>query len=397
MNFRRFYILGFSVVCANSMVTMFLSLYLKSIGLSEYNIGGLVGTFHIMIPVMVLALGFISDRFSCRRMILAGSLLSFFYCIAMPQIESVMLMAVLVAVGGIGLTLSFITINILFLKIVPKEGRGKKVSKFVASLTSGYAVGSAISSIMIRHFLLPVQTIFYGALFLHVLCFLLALKLPEVPIERFPLIKYFHDMKRFPVFCLALIAFSLGFHWGSESFGTVRFLDEHIGADGLRMAIFFLGTGIALAAFSRLAGHLIDTREGFVRYLVFGMVVSGLMHALTSLARTWPQFMILRVLHTCGDGFVIFSVPMLVSLAFPSGRMGGNYGFNRTMTNIGSAIGSAFSGFIAARYFLGTPFIITGLFQVVVGGVIWLLGRHLHVTAIQNFPPERNPAPAAGE
>jgi len=101
------------------------------------------------------------------------------------------------------------------------------------------------------------------------------------------------------------------------------------------------------------------------------------MHFLTNWTRTFMPFLIVRTIHTCGDGFVTFAVPMLVSLAFASERLGGNYGFNRTINSIGAALGSALSGFLAARYNLGTPFLVTGFFAMAAAAAIWFTRRHL--------------------
>lgn len=377
MKYLRFYIFGFSMVCANSMVSMFLSLYLKSSGVSEVTIGGLLGTRHLMMPLVIFLLGFMADRISCKRLMLTGTSLMIIYCITMPHLHRTWTMSIGVGVEGIGLTLSFITANVLFLKVVQKKGKGKYLAIFVTAMTSGYAIGSSISSILLREFNLSPYFIFYAALPFHLTCFITALKMKEAPIEKFPLVKYFHDMKRFPVFCLATIAFSLGMHWGSEKFGTVRYLDEIIGATGFQMASMFLLTGITLAIFSRMAGSVIDNEKNFIPYLVFGIGFSGLMHALTSISRTFSSFLILRMLHTVGDSFIVFGIPMLVSMAFPRGRMGGNYGFNRTINSIGSTVGTAISGVLVVHFFLGTPFLVTGALQVVTAGWIWMVRNHM--------------------
>jgi len=377
MKFIRFYLYGFFIVGANSMVSIFLSLYLKQQGVSESVIGNLLGINQIMMPIVMLSLGMIADRISCRRMIMAGSLISIFFCSAMPSLKNTSLMTLAVCLDGIGINLAFITINILFIKIIPVENRGKRMAFMIGSQQAGYAIGSAISSLLLRNFNLDPVTIFYGALPGHAICFFLALKLQEAPIERFPLGHYLHDMRRIPAICLALVTFTLGLHWGSERFVTVRFMDEVLGAKGMAMAALFLVSGLTLAASSRLGGRIIDTREDFVTFLSFGMLVSGLMHALCNWTLNYPLFLLARILHTMGDGIVTFGVPMLVSQAFPSGRMGGNYGFNRMINSIGAALGSWISGFLAARYFIGSSFVATGLIQLASALVIWAMRNHL--------------------
>lgn len=364
------------------MVIMFLSLFLKTRGVDEVTIGALVGAYSLMMPIVILGFGFLADRVSCRRLILIGSAISMFHCLLMPHLNNMFLMSIIIALGGIGITLAFIISHILFLKILGTNKRGKRLSLFVAAMTSGYAIGSAICSVFVHELSLPVGIIFYLAFPFHLIAFIIALRLPEVPVERFPLTQYFHDLNRLPVLCLALIAFSLGTHWGSETFSIVRFLESDLQATGFQIAGFFILTGVTLSLFSRLGGHVIDTKGHLVGILVPGLIVSGFFHGITGLSRTYSQFLLFRVLHTCGDGAVNFAVPMFVSMVFVSSRMGGTFGFNRTIIGFGTAVGSAFAGLMVTRYSMGSPFIATGVFQIIIAGIVWLMRSHLPVAKV---------------
>jgi MFS family permease len=377
MKALRFYIYGFCNLCGSSMVVMFLSLYLKSLNVDESKIGGILGVYHAVMPLVVLSVGILADRLSCKSLIITGSLISLIYCALMPHLKDFSIIISTVCLGGIGVTLSYISINVLFLKTVPTKNKGKLLSIFIASMTTGYAVGSALSSILVRELNLPLSSIFYFGAFFHLVSIITAAGLPEAAIDRFPMIKYFHDIKQIPVFCLALLAFSNGFHWGAESFSIVRMMVEKFNARGYEMAFLFIGTGISLGVFSRIAGHLVENHGGFVKFLIFGLVLSGVMQTVTAWAGGFTEFLIFRVLHTCGDGFMLLGLTMLLSLIFPTGRMGGNYGFNRTINNLGSAISGALAGILVARYSLVTPFIVTGLFQIFSALIIWFLKGHL--------------------
>jgi DHA1 family multidrug resistance protein-like MFS transporter len=380
----RFCINVFCTIGAGSVVVMFLSLYLKTRQVGDVNIGGILGTYQIFMPLVILFFGLIADLVSCRRLAMLGSLVAAVCCFAMPLINNVYLLGLAVAISGIGFFLSFITVSVLFLKIVSEEKRGKNLSIFVASMTAGYAIGSAITSLLIRELPLPVESIFFVAASMYFVAFLAAIGLPEAPIERFPIIKYLHDTKSIPVLLIALTAFSVGTHGGAESVVLVRFMDEILVTRGLYMAAFFVLTGTTLSLFSRISGHLADSHGKIVKILIPGMLVSGLFQATTNWADTFPQFLIMRLLHTCGDGAIIFSVTMLISLVFTSARMGGNYGFNRTIKILGTAAGAAVSGFLVARYSLGIPFLASGVFQMGAACIIWMLRHHLPVAQVDH-------------
>jgi MFS family permease len=377
MKYLRFHIFIFCTACAGSSVVMFLSPYLKSRGMSDGEVGGLLSTYHIMMPLVMLAFGLMADRVSCRLLVVLGSVMSVLYCSLMPHTENIYLISILMILGGIGGSMCFVTGYILFLKSLDKAQRGRHLSIFVACTTTGYALGTMISSILIYDFDLPLAAIFHISMPLYFTSFLAATRLPEAPIERFPLIKYFHDLNRPPVFCVVLLSFTMGMHFGSESFAMVRFMTDSIAASGKQMAVYFVFMGITMATFSRIAGHVMDTQGRIARILVLAMTVSGLFHIATYWSNTFPQFLLTRLIHTSADGVLIFSMPMLVRLVFSSGRMGGNYGFSRTINSIGVALGTAISGFLVARFSLGIPFVAAGLFQICSAGVLWSLRGRL--------------------
>lgn len=386
-----FYTIGFCIVCGNSAMVMFLSLFFKRKGISEEMIGGLLGIYNIMLPIVILILGLVSDRMSCKKLVLFGCLIFMLYSLIMPTLDSVYLIGMAKIIGGIGITLSFIPLNILFLKILDGKNKGKRLALFVSIMTIGYAVGSSLSSLAISQYKLPVVSIFYLAFPFIFTAFVLSFKLPEAPIEKFPLIKYFHDMNQAPVFCIAIISFAVGIHWGSENFVTVRFLSDYLKTSGYLMAFYFISTAMAMYYFSNKAGKLMDRKGNFLNMLIWGIIASGAFHAVTKYATTFTEFYIAQVLHTCGDGIVIFFVPMLIKMVFSSSRIGGNFGFNRTVTALGSTSGVVLSGYIVQRYFIGDPFFVTGIIQVFSGIVILLLKNHIPVHKAEIITPTAIP------
>lgn len=303
---------------AGTMILMFLSLYLKNKGIDEAEIGGLLGTYHLMMPIVILFFGILADRISCRQLILAGAIISAVYCAAMPFVESTYLMGIFIAIGGIGHTLSYITVYTLFLKNLGNQsnGKGKSLSIFVSSTAAGYASCTMLCSLLVRQFNFSPEIIFYAGFPLHLISLFVALKLPEAKVEKFPLIEYFHEAKQVPAFCIILVAFAIGVHFGSETFAIVRFMDEVIMAKGYEMALYFLCTGICLSAFSRIGGKLFDYHGKIAMIVIPGLLLSSIFHILTTWAGGFYQLLFIRMIHTCGDGMVLFSIPMLVRMGF---------------------------------------------------------------------------------
>ncbi len=372
----RFYLFNFCIATANSMIGMYLSHYLAIRGITEERIGELLSIYHLSLPLVVLVFGFLSDRIRCRPMILLGSLFSIAYCALMPRLSDVRLMACAIALGGIGVTLSMTAANVLFLKSLGSASKGRNLSRFVAANLVGYCLGTATSAILVLEPPYRSAAIFHAALPLQVVCFIVALGLPHAPMERFPIVQYFKDMVRLPVFCLALITFTVGIHFGTENFALVRFMDEHLHMRGLEIAVYFLIVGVAMPLSSRWGGHLFDARGRIVSMVVLSMLVSGLSLATVSIADGFWPYLVIRLFHTGADGMLIFGIQMYVSMVFVSGRVGGNYGFNRTLSSLGASLGAAVTGFLVGASGLATPFWAAGATQAGMAGMLWVLVRH---------------------
>lgn len=372
MKYIKFYLLIFFTTGAYSIIMMFLSLYLKTKNINEINIGGLMGTYNLMLPIVILFLGFLSDRISCKKLIFLGSTISFTYCLFMPIVDKISILTILLSLGGIGYTLSYISTNVLFLKTVEGEKHGKHLSIFVASTTGGYAIGSALMSILVKNIGVPVDYIFYITVPIYFITIILSLTLPEAKIEKFPIASYYHDIRQIPLLCIAILSFAIGQHWGAESYIIIRFMEE-ISSSGIQMALFFIVTGLSMITLSRLSGHIVKNQQTLVRIIIPGMIISSFFHIITYWVSNFPQFLFVRFLHTCGDGIVNFCIPMWVSIIFIKSRIGGNFGFSRTINSFGVVLGNILTGFLAARFSLKSSFLATGFIQIFAAGIVWWL------------------------
>lgn len=369
----RFYLFAFCLAMGNSTIGMYLSLYFASRNLPEDHIGGLLSVYYLALPVVMIVLGLLSDRLPCRPMILIGTALSVFYCVLLPQLSDVRLLAAVMALAGIGWTLATLSGNVLFLKTLGERERGRRLSLWVGASLAGYSLGTAASAILVCQLPLPPAVIFHAALPFYALSFALALGLPHAPIERFPVVEYFRDIYRLPVFCLALITFTVGIHFGAEHYALVRFMDETLALSGYQIAAYFLVVSVAMPLASRWAGHAMDARGRLLPILVLAMMVSGFSLIAVAFAHGPVAFFLVRLVHVAADGVLIFCTQMFVSMIFVAGRVGGNYGFNRTINSLGSSAGVGLTGFLVGAWGLATPFWVAGCVQALVAVLIWAL------------------------
>ncbi|MBE7559375.1 MFS transporter [bacterium] len=378
----RFYLFAFCLSMGNSIIGMYLSLYFASRGIPEDRIGGLLSVYYLALPMVVLVLGLLTDRMPCRPLILCGAALSVLYCVLLPRLSDVRALALVMAMAGVGWTLATLSGNVLLLKSLEREARGRRLSLWVGASLAGYSLGTAASAILVCQLRLPPEIIFHTALPFYALSFALALGLPHAPIERFPLAQYVRDVARLPVFCLALLTFTVGIHFGTEHYALVRFMDDTLSLAGYEIAAYFLVVSVAMPLASRWAGHAIDARRRLVPILVLAMMVSGLSLALVAGTTGLGGFFFVRLVHVAADGVLIFGTQMFVSMIFVAGRVGGNYGFNRTVNSLGSSAGAALTGWLVGAYGLSTPFWVAGVIQAAMAALLWaLLSRRAHLTS----------------
>ena len=392
-----FYLYALCLSMSNSLIGMYLAWFLKSRGIAEEHIGQIMFTYYLMQPVVVCLFGFLTDRMSSRPLLVLGSLLSIGYCATMPQVTEARTMALLIMAAGTGITLSTISSGVLFLKSLPGERRGRALSLFVGMSLFGYSTGTSLSALLIDRLPLPPSTIFYAALPLHVICLVVSFRLPAAKLERFPVIEYLADLRRVPVFALGLLTFAVGIHFGTEHTVLVRFMAESLRLSGLQIFFYFILVGIGMPIASRWAGHLTDTHGRVMDFMIPAMILSGLSLALVAATAGMTSFVAVRMVHIAADGVLIFGIQMLVSLVFVSSRMGGNYGFNRTISSVGASLGALLAGYTVARHGLGGPLVVAGLLQVGAALLLLPLRRRMPTAQLATpvVPPVPTPEPMA--
>jgi MFS family permease len=87
----------------------------------------------------------------------------------------------------------------------------------------------------------------------------------------------------------------------------------------------------------------------------------------------------IRYLHIIGDAIVLWTLAYFISLIFPSARLGGNYGFTRVVTTLGTSLGAFGFGQVMAHGGYSLPFYLSGIFEIAVA--LFLLSQWRHMTA----------------
>ena len=125
-------------------VVTLLPLYAKNLGMEAFHVGMLLAIFAIMFIILQLRIGALSDKIGRRIPIAAGLSLGIVSLVILPSVATFALLAVVMALYGIGYGMLFPSISALVADhTIPKE-RGMATGIFHALLTAGVAIGAPL-------------------------------------------------------------------------------------------------------------------------------------------------------------------------------------------------------------------------------------------------------------
>lgn len=338
-----FFICSFLLLFVHWMIFAFLPIFLKSIGLTDYHIGIVIGVFSISSILVVLPAGFLSDIISPKKIAMASSFLFILYIIGLSRFHGYYQLIILAFVGGIGYSALNIILYSLFLKVMGFELRGKKIAFFQAGAYIGFGCGPLAGGLVVQYFS-------FSALFIAAMIFSVALFAVTFLLKDSDSLKVEHSVPSIKLTdskIVLLLAISLVYatHFGVEQISFSLLMKEKLGFTGNRIGMVFFILGIWMALLSPVAGHSFDKSRNITKLLITGLVSSSLFQIATGFVTSFEQVIIIRVLHTLGDAFVILSIGILTSELFPEQRMGGVTSIVNITRTLGIFLGNIGSGF----------------------------------------------------
>jgi MFS family permease len=343
------------------MVFFYLPVYLRTINISNVEIGVLIGVFSFVTPVLAFFFGFLSDRLSSRRLIQLGtglvtlSLCGFYFA------GSFLFLFPIFIIAGAGTTVFLISLDSLYLKHFKGGKNGMKLAILMFSGHLGFSLGPLTGGLIID--LLGEKGVFLAGIVIMLLLLIITTKIGDVPLVKFTLAQYKEDIKKKEVLFLILIALIVGFHFGAERTSLALFMDR-IALSAWEIATVFGIAGLWLGIFSLICGYAFGTRKRILALLPLGLAITGIFQALTPLADSYFTMIIVRVLHVSGDAFLILSSAVVISTVFLRDRMGGGLGLMMTIRAGGTFLGALISGYLNAIYGYHIPLIVSGILLI---------------------------------
>ena len=125
-------------------VVTLLPLYVKGLGMEVFHVGMLLAIFAIMFIILQLPTGALSDKVGRRIPIAAGLSLGVVSLVILPSVATFALLAVVMALYGIGYGMLFPSISALVADHTIPEEHGMATGIFHALLTAGVAIGAPL-------------------------------------------------------------------------------------------------------------------------------------------------------------------------------------------------------------------------------------------------------------
>lgn len=338
----------------------FLPIYLTNLGVAGNHLGFILGMYPLAGLGFIIPFGVLADRLSPKKVLYAGASCMLIHIVMLKFALAECLIFFATFVGGLGLNIFQTVLFALYLKVIPEDHRGLRVSIFQMGFFLGFGVGPLIGGYLWNSggydLILKISTYVFLVL---IVCYAL---LPEGSINRFSWSEYREDVFQKKTLLFLAVYFVYALHFGVEHTGFSMLMKKELLFSAREIGLVYLAVGLWMTLLAPLTGHQFDIHPRITPFLVGGMVVSSVFHIATAFADSVNRMILVRILHTLGDSPVIFATGLLTSTLFPQRRLGGNSAVVQTVRTVGVFTGNAMTGIIASYTGYGGAFIYTGIF-----------------------------------
>jgi MFS family permease len=341
------------------MVLAYLPLILKSYDYSDQQIGFAVGLNSLSSLILVLPFGVFSDHFSPKKSLTIGALCFSGYFLLLMTVKDFYAVCGTLILGGLGAAAIRVVSMSLYLKLIDRTNRGKKVAFLHLGGYLGFGLGPLLGGYLYETFgPAPLMGL---AFTLSTLIVLLTFFLEDAPPVVFSFKDYKTDVKGVDALFLIALVFFLGTHFGAEQSSISLLMNQTIGLGKGQIGVVFFVLGAWMALLVPFAGRLLDRKQKVFLLLLVGLLISSAFQFITPFATSLLGLMAIRMIHTMGDTLAILESDVLTARFFPSSRLGGNSGLLFCVRTCAIFLFATFSGWLNATWSYKMPFFVNGI------------------------------------
>jgi MFS family permease len=341
------------------MVIAYLPLLFRTYGFSDTQIGFVIGLNSLSSLILMLPMGLFSDYFSPKRLLIAGAVCYSAYFFLLTVVTSFYGICLVVFLGGLGAAAVSIILISLYLKLIGKTDRGRKVAALHVGCYLGFGAGPLAGGWL--YAVSGPAEMFKWAFLISIILLLLTLFLRDYKPVVFSFKDYKKDINNPKALLLIASVFMLASHFGVEQTGFSLLMKDIVGLNNKEIGIVFFALGLWMAFFVPFAGKELDRRPKPFLFFALGLLVSSIFQALTPYATTLTSLLAIRLIHTFGDMLAILEMDVLTSILFPAKRLGGNSGILFCARSSVIFLFAYLSGYLNSIGGYGLPFIINGI------------------------------------
>jgi MFS family permease len=354
---RRVYVINFVRKLTLTTILFLVPFQFLKLGFSGLAIGLIVSCFSFAPIVFSFPTGWMNDRFSMKKVILAALLAQGVLFVLVGLTRNAGMMAFVFLLLGIANNALDVSTNSLYYKDETDRDPNEKYGLYNFWLAVGPPAGLVLGGLL---------TLYSGfRTLLAVFAVLMALATPALRgfgREKFSVVtmrEYRSNILKKRTLAFSAFLFILALHWGVE--GTVYgpFLRGRFGLNDFQVPLYMALAYLALAGSSLALSRLPFDPARNRRLLLLGMALSGLGLVFMVQNDVRVSF-VFRVIHESGDGLMGALVLLVISRLFEKRTIGGSAGLLTAIQTGGLMTGAVVFSSLGYRAGLQYPFFVAG-------------------------------------
>lgn len=325
-----------------------LPLYIKQLGVSESQIGLIIGIFTLSAVVARPIIGGLLDQYGRRIFIILGLITFALSMYLYSWVSGIVLLLLLRIFHGVSWAISTTSIGTSITDVIPTNRRGEGMGWYGLSMTVSMAIGPMIGVWIIQGNSFSTLFLLATALTVIALLFALITKVPFSLKEHSGKIEFFDRN----VTTISIAIFFLSFTYG----GITTFLPLFAESLQVNAGTFFLVYAIALTLSRPIAGKLADRYSyGFV--IIPSLAITSLALLVLSLSNSLIGVLTTAILYGIGFGAAQPTLQAATLHLVPSHKKGVANASFFTAIDSGIGIGAILLGLVTQ--FMGYHFLFT--------------------------------------
>ena len=372
------WLLVFSSASQTMIISPILPRIGRELGIAEAVLGTLVSAYSLMVGLLAVISGPISDRIGRRRILLLGTgVMTLALALHVMVDDYASLLAVRMIAGGAGGVLSGAAVSYIG-DWFPYERRGWATGWVMSGSALGQILGIPLGIVLAGRWGFRAPFYMFGVTM--ALTFVLIwLRIPQPPVRRHDapltvrhvLHEYWVMLRRSEI-ALAALAFAL-MYLGVSLYVVYlpTWLEQSLGATSAQIALLFLVGGIANVLAGPQAGRISDRigRKRIILYACIGLslVMVSTTLVLTELWMAYPLFFVVMV----GVAMRMSPFSALLTGLVEDHRRGSLMSLTVALGQVGYALGGAMAGPLYARAGYRSNTVLGAASVLAMGVVVW--------------------------